>query len=159
MWATHAALPVLRGQGHGHIIQVSSVGGVFALPGLGLYHASKWGLEGMTSSLALELRSFGIKVTLVEPAGFATGWQGFSAERAAHLPAYDGFRANIPISASARRGDPEATGPAILEIIDAQEPPLRVFFGDQPLPLLRTEYAQRVAEWEAWDDLSRRAFG
>jgi NAD(P)-dependent dehydrogenase (short-subunit alcohol dehydrogenase family) len=72
LWVTQAALPVLRGQGHGHIIQVSSVGGVFALPGLGLYHASKWGLEGMTSSLAMEVRSFGVKVTLVEPAGFAT---------------------------------------------------------------------------------------
>jgi NAD(P)-dependent dehydrogenase (short-subunit alcohol dehydrogenase family) len=71
LWVTQAVLPVLREQGHGHIIQVSSVGGVFALPGLGLYHASKWGLEGMTSSLAMEVRSFGIKVTLVEPAGYA----------------------------------------------------------------------------------------
>jgi NAD(P)-dependent dehydrogenase (short-subunit alcohol dehydrogenase family) len=154
-----AFAPVLRGQGHGHIIQVSSVGGVFALPGLGLYHASKWGLEGMTSSLALEVRSFGIKVTLVEPAGFATDWQGSSAVRASQLPAYEEFRANMPIGASARRGDPGATGPAILAIADAEEPPLRVFLGDQPLPLLRTEYARRIAEWEAWDDLSRQAFG
>ena len=159
LWVTQAALPVLRGQGHGHILQVSSVGGVFALPGLGLYHASKWGLEGMTSSLALEVRAFGIKVTLIEPAGFATDWQGSSAVRAEQSPAYDEFRANLPISASARRGDPEATGPAILAIVDAEEPPLRVFLGDQPLPLLRTEYAQRIAEWETWDDLSREAFG
>jgi NAD(P)-dependent dehydrogenase (short-subunit alcohol dehydrogenase family) len=159
LWVTQAALSVLRGQGHGHIIQVSSVGGVFALPGLGLYHASKWGLEGMTSSLAMEVRSFGVKVTLVEPAGFATDWQGSSAVRASRLPAYDEFRANMPISASARRGDPDATGPAILAIADAEEPPLRVFLGDQPLPLLRTEYARRIAEWEAWDDLARQAFG
>jgi NAD(P)-dependent dehydrogenase (short-subunit alcohol dehydrogenase family) len=159
LWVTQAALPVLRAQGHGHIIQVSSVGGVFALPGLGLYHASKWGLEGMTSSLAMEVRAFGIKVTLVEPAGFATDWQGASAVRAPELPAYDEFRANLPISNSARRGDPAATGPAILAIADAEEPPLRVFLGDQPLPLLRTEYAKRIAEWEEWDDLSRNAFG
>ena len=59
----------------------------------------------------------------------------------------------------ARRGNPDATGPAILAIADAEEPPLRVFLGDQPLPLMRTEYAQRIAEWEAWDDLSRAAFG
>jgi hypothetical protein len=64
----------------------------------------------------------------------------------------------MPVSASAQRGDPDATGPAILAIADAEEPPLRVFFGDQPLPLLRTEYARRIAEWEAWDDLSRKAF-
>jgi NAD(P)-dependent dehydrogenase (short-subunit alcohol dehydrogenase family) len=113
----------------------------------------------MTSSLALEVRSFGVKVTLVEPAGFATDWPGCSAVRASQLPAYDDLRANMPISASARRGDPDMTGPAILAIVDAEEPPLRVFFGDQPLPLLRTEYARRIAEWEAWDDLSRRAFG
>jgi len=113
----------------------------------------------MTSSLALEVRSFGIKVTLVEPAGFATDWPGPSAVRASQLPAYDQFRANMPIIASARRGDPDATGPAILAIADAEDPPLRVFLGDQPLPLLRTEYARRIAEWEAWDDLSRQAFG
>jgi NAD(P)-dependent dehydrogenase (short-subunit alcohol dehydrogenase family) len=159
LWVTQAALPFLRGQGHGHIIQVSSVGGVFALPGLGLYHASKWGLEGMTTSLAMEVRSFGIKVTLVEPAGFATDWQGPSAVRAAPSPAYDEFRANMPISASARRGDPEATAQAILAIADADQPPLRVFFGDQPLPLLRAEYGRRIQEWEDWDDLSRTAFG
>jgi NAD(P)-dependent dehydrogenase (short-subunit alcohol dehydrogenase family) len=158
LWVTQAALPVLRDQGHGHIIQVSSVGGVFALPGLGLYHASKWGLEGMTSSLAMEVRSFGIKVTLVEPAGFATDWQGSSAVRAPESPAYAEFRNNLPVSASARRGDPGATGAAILAIADADEPPLRVFLGDQPLPLMRTEYAKRIEEWEAWDDLSRRAF-
>ena len=159
LWVTQAVLPVLREQGHGHIIQVSSVAGVFSLPGTGLYNASKWGLEGMTSSLAMEVRSFGIKVTLVEPAGFATDWQGSSADRAPQLPAYDEFRANMPISASARRGDPRATAAAILAIADAEEPPLRVFFGDHALPLLRTEYAKRIAEWEAWNDLSRTAFG
>ena len=159
LWVTQAALPVLREQGRGHIIQVSSVGGVFSLPGLGLYHASKWGLEGMTSSLAMEVRSFGIKVTLVEPAGFATDWQGPSAVRAPQSPAYTEFRANLPVSASARRGDPDATAQAILAIVDAEEPPLRVFFGDQPLPLMRTEYAKRIEEWEAWDDVSRKAFG
>jgi hypothetical protein len=63
--------------------------------------------------------------------------------RAPRLPAYDQFRANMPISASARRGDPDATGPAILAIADAEDPPLRVFLGDQPLPLLRMEYARR----------------
>ncbi|MFC1404191.1 MULTISPECIES: SDR family NAD(P)-dependent oxidoreductase [Streptacidiphilus] len=159
LWVTQAALPVLRSQGHGHIVQVSSVGGVFSLPGLGVYHASKWGLEGMTSSLAMEVRSFGIKVTLVEPAGFATDWQGPSAVRAPESPAYADFRANLPVSASPRRGDPRATAQAILAVVDAEEPPLRLFFGDQPLPLMRAEYARRIEEWEAWDELARKAFG
>jgi NAD(P)-dependent dehydrogenase (short-subunit alcohol dehydrogenase family) len=159
LWMTQAVLPLLRGQGHGHVIQVSSVGGVFALPGLGLYHASKWGLEGMTSSLAMEVRPFGIKVTLVEPAGYATDWQGPSAALAEKLPAYDEFRASMPISASARRGDPQATAEAILAVVDAEQPPLRIFLGDQPLPLMRTEYARRIAEWQEWDEISRKAFG
>jgi hypothetical protein len=74
------------------------------------------------------------------------------------LPAYDEFRASLPVSASARRGDPRATAAAILVIADAGKPPLRVFFGDQPLPLLRKEYANRIAEREAWEDVSRKAF-
>ena len=74
-------------------------------------------------------------------------------------PAYDQFRANLPVSASARRGDPQATAAAILAIADAGQLPLRIFLGDQPLPLMRTEYANRITEWEAWDEVSRKAFG
>jgi NAD(P)-dependent dehydrogenase (short-subunit alcohol dehydrogenase family) len=159
LWVTQAALPFLREQGSGHIVQVSSIGGVFALPNLGLYHASKWGLEGLTTSLAMEVKGFGIKVTLVEPAGYDTDWAGSSAVRSTPLPAYDDFRAHQPISASSRRGDPAATGDAILTLVDADEPPLRLFLGAAPLPLMRTEYAARIAEWESWDDVSVAAFG
>src|ERR1019366_1740768 len=74
LWVTQAALPIMRAQGSGHIIQVSSIGGVNAFPTVGLYHASKWGLEGFSQSLAAEVAGFGIKVTIVEPGGFATEW-------------------------------------------------------------------------------------
>ena len=76
LWVTQAALPILRAQGAGHIIQVSSVGGVNAFPMLGLYHASKWALEGMSQALQGELAGTGVKVTLVEPGGYATEWKG-----------------------------------------------------------------------------------
>ena len=76
LWVTKAALPILREQGSGHIIQVSSIGGVNAFPMLGLYHASKWGLEGFSQSLAAEVAGFGIKVTIVEPGGYWTDWAG-----------------------------------------------------------------------------------
>lgn len=69
---TQAVLPILREQGSGHIIQISTVGGVAAFPNLGGYHASKWALEGLTESLAQEISGFGIKVTLVEPGAFGT---------------------------------------------------------------------------------------
>ena len=80
LWVTQAVLPQMRAQGSGHIIQVSSIGGVNAFPTIGLYHASKWALEGFSQSLAIEVAPFGIKVTLVEPAGYATDWSGPSAK-------------------------------------------------------------------------------
>ncbi|MDQ3093371.1 MAG: SDR family oxidoreductase [Actinomycetota bacterium] len=161
LWVTQAVLPVLREQGSGHVIQVSSIGGVHAFPGIGLYHASKWGLEGFSQSLAGEVADLGVKVTLVEPGGFSTDWAGPSAVSAEKLDAYEPVR-----EANAERfsnpetiGDPEATGPAILELVDAADPPLRVFFGATPLGLIRDEYAHRVETWEQWNELSQRAHG
>ncbi|MGW1411708.1 SDR family NAD(P)-dependent oxidoreductase [Streptomyces sp. NPDC002403] len=158
LWVTQAALPHLRAQGSGHIIQVSSIAGVFSLPGLGLYHASKFGLEGFTASLAKEVKDFGISVTLVEPAGYATEWAGPSAVHADQLPAYDAFRAAMQRPAGAR-GEPAATRAAILAVVDAEEPPLRIFFGKGPLDVFRAEYASRIEEWERWDTVSQAAFG
>ena len=162
LWVTKAALPYLRAEGSGHIIQVSSIGGVQAFPTLGLYHASKWGLEAFSQSLAAEVAGFGIKVTIVEPTGYTTDWAGPSSVQAEHIAAYDGIREareQQRAAAPAGRGDPQATGPAILEIVDAEDPPLRVFFGIGPLDIIRAEYAQRIATWEQWDDLSRAAHG
>src|ERR1017187_8325838 len=95
LWVTQAALPFLRAQGSGHILQVSSIGGVSAFPTVGIYHASKWALEGLSQSLAQEVAGFGIKVTLIEPGGYATDWGGSSAQHATPLPAYDGVREQV----------------------------------------------------------------
>src|SRR6267154_4833549 len=160
LWVTQAALPIMRAQGSGHIIQVSSIGGGNAFPTVGLYHASKWGLEGFSQALAAEVAGFGIKVTIVEPGGYATDWGGPSAKRSTQMPAYDGARAviaafrgnNVP-------GDPDATGPAILKVVDAKDPPLRIFFGSGGLPLTRAEYARRIETWEKWNDVSVEAQG
>ncbi len=160
LWVTKAALPYLREQGSGHIIQVSSIGGVNAFPTLGLYHASKWALEGLSQALAAEVRDFGIKVTIVEPTGYATDWRDASSVQAERLPAYDAVReARAKAWAGRSRGDPEATAPAILKVVDAEEPPLRIFFGRGTLDMIRTEYAQRLATWEQWDDVSQAAHG
>src|SRR6202000_770733 len=88
LWVTQAALPHLRAQKSGHIIQVSSIGGITAFPYVGLYHASKWALEGFSQSLAQEVAPFGVHVTLIEPAGFPTDWSGSSPRTAEPLPAY-----------------------------------------------------------------------
>jgi NAD(P)-dependent dehydrogenase (short-subunit alcohol dehydrogenase family) len=160
LWVTQAVLPIMRAQGSGHIIQVSSIGGVNAFPTVGLYHASKWGLEGFSQSLAAEVAGFGIKVTIVEPGGFATDWGGPSAKRASQMTAYDGARAAIQgVRGKYAPGDPLATGPAILKVVDAKDPPLRIFFGSSGLPMTREEYARRIETWEKWNDVSLEAQG
>jgi NAD(P)-dependent dehydrogenase (short-subunit alcohol dehydrogenase family) len=160
LWVTQAALPFMRAQGSGHIIQVSSIGGVNAFPNVGLYHASKWGLEGFSQSLAAEVAGFGIKVTIVEPGGFATDWGGASAKRAAQMKIYDGAREKIAaFRSNSIPGDPNATGPAILKLVDATDPPLRIFLGTSGLPMTRAEYARRIETWEKWNDVSIEAQG
>jgi NAD(P)-dependent dehydrogenase (short-subunit alcohol dehydrogenase family) len=162
LWVTQAALPFLREQRSGHIIQVSSIGGVNAFPMVGLYHASKWGLEGFSQALAQEVAGFGIKVTLVEPTGYLTDWSGPSAAHAEPLAAYDETREQVMAARRARLsvpGDPEATGPAILELVDAEEPPLRLFLGRGTLDMIQAEYAKRIAEWERWDAVAVAAHG
>lgn len=161
LWVTKAALPILREQGSGHFIQVSSIGGITAFPGIGLYHASKWGLEGFSQALAREVGRFGVKVTLVEPIGYTTDWAGPSAVQAEPMPEYEWIREErAKGGVRSRRGEPEATAAAILEIVDAEEPPLRVLLGEWALEqLVRPEYEERLATWERWQDLSRRAHG
>jgi NAD(P)-dependent dehydrogenase (short-subunit alcohol dehydrogenase family) len=124
LWITQAALPYLRAQGTGHIIQVSSIGGILAFPNLSVYHASKWALEGMSQALAGEVEPFGVRVTLVEPGGFDTDWIT-AAPHAAPLAAYDAERDRFESARDERRvdlGRPEATRSAILAIVDAADP-------------------------------------
>ncbi len=151
-----------RAQHRGHVLQVSSIGGITAFPGLGLYHASKWALEGMSQALAGELAAFGGHVTLIEPGGFDTDWGGSSAVQAGQLEAYAPVRqriAEMRRGMIGKRGDPAATGRAILKVVDADPPPLRVFLGEAPLGLAKADYAKRIETWEAWDAVAREAQG
>lgn len=162
LWVTQAALPYLRAQGSGHILQVSSIGGISAFAGLGAYHASKWGLEGFSQALAQEVADFGIKVTIIEPGGFSTDWAGPSARHANPLPAYDKARAKVAEMRRARTqspGDPHASARAVLRLVDAENPPLRVFFGDGPLAIATQDYERRLATWREWEPLSLEAQG
>ena len=104
------------------------------------------------------MKGFGIKVTQVEPAGYATEWTGPSAVQTDRLPAYDDFRAAMTGNSS-RRGDPSATRAAILTVMDAEQPPLRIFFGGGLLEMITKEYQARLDEWRAWDEVSKSAFG
>jgi len=158
LWVTQAVLPSLREQGSGHIIQISSIGGVAAFPLLGGYHAAKWALEGFTESLSQEVAGSGIKVTLVEPGGFATDWAGSSATHSTPIPAYDALREAL-FSNRIPQGDPAAAGSALLKIADAVNPPLRVLFGTMPHQVIQQVYAARLKTWADWADVSAEAEG
>nr|WP_055505354.1 SDR family NAD(P)-dependent oxidoreductase [Nonomuraea pusilla] len=165
VWVIQAALPYLREQGAGHVIQLSSAAGLIAMPLGGAYQASKWALEALNETLAQEVAEFGIKVTVVEPAGFATRSgknpdplaNGHMAE--AH-PVYDGLRRRLAgVMGKQPAGDPAAAAQALLKIVDSDDPPLRVLFGLGFYPMLQQVYADRLKTWADWQDLSAEAHG
>jgi NAD(P)-dependent dehydrogenase (short-subunit alcohol dehydrogenase family) len=162
LWVTQAALPILREQGSGHILQVSSIGGVSAFMNTGAYHASKWALEGFSQSLAQEVAGFGIKVTLIEPSGYSTDWSGSSAKHSTPLPAYDQVREAAARARGQRftaPGNPVATREAILQIVDSDNPPLRLFLGESPLRIAVADYGSRLATWGQWQQVAAGAQG
>lgn len=160
LWVTQAAIPVMRNQGKGHIIQVSSALGIATVPSLGIYNASKWAVEAISETMAGEVKAFGINTTLVEPIAYATDWSGASAVHSKPIDVYDNLRTamnehvkHMPV------GDPEATAEAVLKIVDAENPPLRIFFGKTALPWIKGVYADRLTKWEVWNELSEAAHG
>ena len=160
LWVTQAALPYMRAQGRGHFLQVSSIGGITAFPGVGMYHASKWALEGFSQALALEVQDFGIYVTLIEPGGFSTDWAGPSARHSDGLDAYKPrWEASERAHGARKRGDPVASAAAVLKIVDADPPPLRCFFGNSPLQLAEADYASRLQTWREWQPVAELAQG
>jgi len=156
LWVTQAALPVLRAQGHGRLIQVTSEGGVRAFPGIGAYHASKWAVEGLSESLRQEVAGFGIDVVCLEPGPYSTDFGGGSIRTSAEHPDYAGVRAEL--SPTWDLGDPKATRAAILTLADTDDPPAHVFFGKSYEPVA-AEYEQRLATWRKWQPLALAAFG
>lgn len=158
LWVAQAALPIMRAQGHGHVVQISSIGGIAAFPTLGLYNASKWGLEGMSEALAQEVGPLGIKVTIVEPGPYGTDWAGESAVHTNPIAAYEPIREARRAGATARAPrDPSVTAKVILDLTDLPEPPLRLFLGDYPYPIAERVYQERLATWHRWRDLAEAA--
>ncbi|RJQ81266.1 SDR family NAD(P)-dependent oxidoreductase [Pseudonocardiaceae bacterium YIM PH 21723] len=158
LWVTQAALPILRAQGSGHLVQVSSIGGIAAFPTLGLYNASKWALEGMSEALAQEVGPLGIAVTIVEPGPYGTDWAGESAAHTTPIAAYEPIRQARRAGSTARAPqDPSATADVLLKLVDLPEPPLRLFLGGYPYPIAEKVYQQRLATWRQWRELAELA--
>jgi hypothetical protein len=118
------------------------------------------GPGGIQSGAGPKVSEFGIYVTLVEPGGFSTDWAGPSAKRSEPNPAYDGLRERQQQwRASNTPGDPVASSEAILRVVDADPPPLRVFFGTAPLGIAESDYERRLATWREWQPVSELAQG
>lgn len=157
LWISQAALPPLRHQGHGHIVQISSTGGVGAMPMLGLYNAAKWGLEGFTEALAGEVGPMGIRVTLVEVSAMDTSWATSGMRFATPHPDYDALREQLFGTITVPwPGDPDATGGGTspLEIADgilahvaADEGPLRLVLGEGAAEQIRTVLDRREQDY------------
>ncbi|MDG2528943.1 oxidoreductase [Caulobacter endophyticus] len=155
---TKAAIPLMREQRSGHVIQLSSVGGRIGAPGRAPYSAAKWGVEGFSESLALEMALVGVKVSIVEPGGFRTDFAGASTTLSAGRAEYDAV-----VGATARRqaaydgnqpGDPVRAAQAILAVAAMDEPPLRIALGSDAVGIIRDTDTRRLAELERWRDLS-----
>lgn len=158
LWVTQAAIPLMRAQGSGHIVQISSIGGVAAFPGLGMYHASKWALEGFSEALAQEVEPFGIKVTLIEPGGHATDWSTASAVHSEPHPVYQPIHDAMAAGRKSHSSPgPDATTAAVFAAVDAENPPLRLLLPGTAYDIVQGVYSQRLKIWSEWESVSRSA--
>jgi NAD(P)-dependent dehydrogenase (short-subunit alcohol dehydrogenase family) len=164
LWVTQAALPIMREQGSGWIVQVSSIGGLAAFPLTGIYHASKWALEGFSESLRQEVGPLGIKVLMVEPSGFRTDWAGSSMDRAEPIDAYQGIEAIASRRAAQREenngsqpGNPELAARALLDTLDRDDPPFRLLLGNVAYDVAVDRYQSRLDEFRAGEQVARGA--
>lgn len=159
LWVTQAAIPLMRAQGSGHLVQVSSVVGTVGGPSMGAYAASKFAVEGLSESLAAEVAPFGIKVTIVEPGGYATDWGTTSATRSEPLAAYQAARDQ----AAAMGGSmpsfpaPDATASALLAIVDGAEAPLRVPLSSLAYDGIVQAAEARIDGWRQQEAIARSA--
>ncbi len=154
---TDALLPAMRAQRSGHIVNISSVGGLMGFPALGYYNASKFAVEGLSEALALEVKPLGIGVTIVEPSGFRTDWAGRSAaDNAHHIADYaetagrnnDSLREN----SGNQPGDPRRAVEAIVQAVEAETPPLRLLLGNGALKGARAKIKMLERDFDAWEE-------
>jgi NAD(P)-dependent dehydrogenase (short-subunit alcohol dehydrogenase family) len=155
---TKAAVPVLRAQGSGHLVQISSVGGRLASPGLAAYQAAKWAVGGFSEVVAAEVASFGVRVTVVEPGGMRTEWSSTSMtvpEVSAPYRDTVGARATaMGDDMSWAAGDPRKVADVVVRIAGDEEPPLRLLLGSDAFGLARAAADRRSAEDERWEAVS-----
>lgn len=154
-----AVLPAMRQRRAGHIINITSMGGLMTLPGLSYYHGSKFALEGISESLGKEVKDLGIKVTAVEPGGFRTDWAGRSMVRAERsIDDYDAImepirKRRMELSGN-QVGDPQKAAQAMLKLALSDNPPAHLLLGSDAVRLVEEKMKSLQAEFEAWKNVS-----
>jgi NAD(P)-dependent dehydrogenase (short-subunit alcohol dehydrogenase family) len=155
---TRAVLPVLREQGSGHIIQITSVGGRLGVPGLSGYHSAKFAVEGLSETLAQEIKPLGLKLTIVEPGGFRTDWAGasmaFAKPMEVYAPVMDAIRGYMGQHTGREPGNPCKAGQVLLKLVEMEQPPLRLPLGKDAILLLGNSNQTHRDELQRWADIS-----
>ncbi len=155
---TRASLPIMRAQGAGHIIQISSVGGRVGGAGLGAYQAAKWAVGGFSEVLAKEVASFGIKVTVAEPGGMRTNWAGSSmavpSVSEAYKPVIEPAVQRLRDADGKQPGDPELIAKVLLDIAAMDAPPLRLLLGRDAVAVAKMAADNLAASDEKWRSVS-----
>lgn len=156
---TNAVLPVMRAQKSGHVVNISSIGGYVAFPGVGLYNATKYAVAGFSEALAKETAPLGIKVTIVAPSGFRTDWAGRSANNSSiviedykdtahkNQDTIRGYSGNQP-------GDPVRAAQAIIKAVEAEQPPVRLFLGAGALKGIRNKITELQKDIDSWEEIT-----
>lgn len=154
-----AVLPFMRKRHSGHIVNITSMGGLTASPGIGIYNASKYALEGISEALAKEVQHLGIKVTIVEPGSFRTDWAGRSLAHADQpIADYEesvgAFRKSLVERNGHQAGDPRKAAEAIIMAVEAEEPPLHLLLGHDALAGVGAKLGALQAEILKWAPVS-----
>ena len=152
---TRAVLPLLREQGSGHILNVTSMGGQVSFPISGIYHGTKYAIEGISESLAKEVAPFGVKITIIEPGAFKTDFASRSLARAERIAAYQPlYEALMKAFEDAVYGDPARAAQAMIQVVEADEPPLRLALGADALHMIRAKLNSELEEYKRWESVT-----
>lgn len=159
---TKEVLPIMRKQRSGHIVNISSVGGLVAFPAVGFYNATKFAVTGYSEALAKETAHLGIKVTIVAPSGFRTDWAGRSARNAKvviedYAPSAHLNKDTIRNNSGKQPGDPVRAAKAIVKVVEAENPPLRLLLGAGALKGARNKLAELQKDYDTWEEVTLNA--
>ena len=159
---TQAVLPIMRKQRSGHILSIASIGGLRSFPGVGFYNATKYAVDGLSESLSKELAPLGIKVTIVAPSGFRTDWAGRSANDSKiviedYATTAGKNKGDIRGYSGSQPGDPVRAAKAMIQVVEAENPPLRLLLGAAALKGARIKLEELKHDFDTWAEVSEGA--